>query len=53
MRENMIADKLHDYVIKCSMIQIFQSDLVDLLRGSEELPIELKIKLDDRDLIYV
>ena len=53
MREQMLQDSKHDYEVKCSMIQIYQSDLVDLLRENDELPRELSIRVDDRNLIYV
>jgi len=47
------ADEFADLSLTCSMVQIYKSDLVDLLRSHETLPTALEIWIDKNGSAFV
>lgn len=47
VHERMKGEKFKRFVLKCTMAQIYKSDIVDLFRGDDELITELAIIVED------
>lgn len=48
MREIIMTDQTHEYEINCQMIQVYKSEVIDLLRDCDQLPRKLTIKQNSR-----